>query len=77
MLPFLAHKLFTFYINDVLQFKCPAPGSKGQSASTKTAGTEHCCFANARCCLLSRHRNTEHGTRNTEHCATGFWQRIN
>ena len=29
MLPFLVHKIFTFYINDVLNCKCPAPGSKG------------------------------------------------
>jgi hypothetical protein len=29
MLPFLAHKIFTFYINGVLNCKCPAPGAKG------------------------------------------------
>ena len=28
-LPFLAHKIFTFYINGVLNCKFPAPGSKG------------------------------------------------
>jgi len=28
MLHFLVHKLFAFYINGVLQFKCPAPGSE-------------------------------------------------
>ena len=26
---FLVRKFFTFYINDVLQFKCPVPGPKG------------------------------------------------
>jgi len=29
MLPFLVHKIFTFYINGVLNSKCPAPGPKG------------------------------------------------
>ena len=29
MLPFLSCKIFTVYINDVLNFKCPAPGPKG------------------------------------------------
>ena len=28
-LPVLVLKIFTFYINDVLLFKCPFPGSKG------------------------------------------------
>jgi len=27
-LPFLFHKIFTFYLNDVLLFKCLFPGSK-------------------------------------------------
>jgi hypothetical protein len=26
---FLVRKIFTFYINDVLLFKCPVPGPKG------------------------------------------------
>jgi len=26
---FLVHKIFTFYTNDVLLFKCPVPGTKG------------------------------------------------
>ena len=29
ILPFLVHKIFTFYINGVLNSKCPAPGPKG------------------------------------------------
>ena len=28
MLPFLVHKIFTFYINVVLNYKCAAPGPK-------------------------------------------------
>ena len=30
MSPFLVHKIFTFYINCVLNCKCPAPGPKGR-----------------------------------------------
>jgi hypothetical protein len=29
MLPFLVYEIFTFYINGVLNCKCPAPGPKG------------------------------------------------
>jgi len=29
MLPFLVHKIFTLYINGVLNCKYPAPGPKG------------------------------------------------
>jgi len=29
MLPFLVFKIFTFYLNDVLLFKCPFPGPEG------------------------------------------------
>ena len=29
-LPFLVRKIFTFYINDVLLFKCPFSGPKGK-----------------------------------------------
>jgi len=28
-LPFVVRKIFTFYVNDVLLFKCPFPGPKG------------------------------------------------
>ena len=31
-LPFLVRKIFTFYINDVLLFKCPFPGPKLSSS---------------------------------------------
>ena len=34
-LPFLVRKIFTFYINNVLQIKCPFPGPKGQFRSTQ------------------------------------------
>ena len=33
-LPFLVLKIFAFYINDMLLFKCPFPGPKGLSQST-------------------------------------------
>jgi hypothetical protein len=39
MLPYLVHKMFTFYINGVLNCKCPAPGPKGQIA---TQFARHC-----------------------------------
>ena len=35
MLRFLVHKIFTFYINGVLNCKCPAPGSKGYTLTCK------------------------------------------
>jgi len=35
-LAFLVRKIFTFYINDVLLFKCPFPGPKGY--------TQNACF---------------------------------
>ena len=43
-LPFLVRKIFAFYINDVLLFKCPFPGPKGQF---KTFGTVdiHCSLS--------------------------------
>ena len=34
-LPFLVRKIFTFYLNDVLLFKCPFPGTKGYVVSTR------------------------------------------
>ena len=33
-LPFMVRKIFTFYINDVLLFKCPVPGPKGLTLKT-------------------------------------------
>ena len=32
-LPFLVHKIFTFYINGVLHCKCPTPGPKGKQCT--------------------------------------------
>ena len=29
MLPYLDHKIFSFYANGALKFKSPSPGSKG------------------------------------------------
>ena len=39
-LPVLVRKIFTFYINDVLLFKCPVPGSKGSKLNMVTDGEE-------------------------------------
>ena len=33
-LPFLVCKIFTFYVNDVLLFKCPFPGPKAKGLNT-------------------------------------------
>ena len=38
-LPFLVRKIFTFYINDVLLFKCPFPGPRGLSKRSVIVGT--------------------------------------
>ena len=37
MVSFLVHKIFTFYINGVLNCKCPAPGPKGCFQRTELA----------------------------------------
>ena len=39
-LPFLVHKIFTFYIRGVLKFKCPAPRPKGKPESGQQLITE-------------------------------------
>jgi len=44
MLPFLVHKIFTFYINGVLNCKCPAPGPEGNVNGFRRAH----CEANTR-----------------------------
>jgi hypothetical protein len=36
-LPFLVRKIFTFYINDLLLFKCPFPEPKVKRRLTKAA----------------------------------------
>ena len=33
LLPFLVHKIFTFYLNGVLKCKCPPSGPEGQSTT--------------------------------------------
>ena len=38
MLPFLVHKIFTFYTNGVLNCKCPAPGPNGERTFTSGQG---------------------------------------
>ena len=40
-LPFLGRKILTFYMNDVLLFKCPVPGPKGYLTT---------CFKSYFCC---------------------------
>ena len=46
-LPFLVYKIFAFYINDVLLFKCPFPGPKVNKevydTVDKTMGTHTVC----------------------------------
>jgi len=65
ILPFLVHKIFTFYINGVLNRKCPAPGPQGQrvksaehvSGDNFAHPQEHwtvftaCGIKHRRCCL--------------------------
>ena len=43
----LVRKIFTFYINDVLLFKCPCPGVKGLSniCGNKCVMVKHYCNA--------------------------------
>ena len=43
-LPVLVRKIFTFYINDVILFKCPVPGPKGEAMLYSLR-----CFAFAAC----------------------------
>ena len=40
-LPFLVRKIFTFYINVVLLFKCPIPGPKGYLSRLLSFIPEH------------------------------------
>jgi len=39
ILPFLVHKIFTFYINGALNCKCPAPGPKALGVLSATRRT--------------------------------------
>ena len=59
----LVHKIFTIYINCGLQFKCPAPGPKGQTVSKHQHSRAQITAA-----VSSQDtgiRNTEHWTQNT------------
>jgi len=65
MLPFLVHKIFTFYINGALNCKCTAPGPKGchHAVLVGRASSVWCgnvkkkkrCF---RCCNVARFSTT-------------------
>jgi len=43
-LPFLVRKIFTFYINDVLLFKCPVPGPNNLNKVTKITSNKRKAF---------------------------------
>ena len=42
MLPSLVHEMLTFYINGVLNCKCPAPGPKGLRCVSLRVYSYHC-----------------------------------
>jgi hypothetical protein len=39
LLPLLVHKIFTFYLNGVLNCECPSPGPKFKSTSASSGKT--------------------------------------